>query len=172
MNLCITQPIEKYGTLLHGAQVGPYYRYRDRPALLAIILLTTTVPYFWEEGSPVDMMMRPDKVKERQEHLLSESLKHLVGGSILAYWIHELNPYQLMLFLEGFDLSDLPLCQEFTPEQVRYTVKARAAAWLSSSYGAGIRLTMPAKDVVLMTSLDRAIRKEVFGDSKAKVPVH
>lgn len=130
------QDIKNYGVIIQGQKLGPYYNYKDRPALLAAVMLMTDIPFFWEFGSPVPVEDRPSKLTIT-ENALIDTLYEPIGRRMITGLLTDLDPWDFYSYLEGFPLYNLPFCKTgyCSPEQLRLMVKVRAGTWLLSDKG-------------------------------------
>lgn len=130
MNYCIAQPIEKYSVNVNGIDVGLYQSYKDRPALLAAVLLMTTVPFQYESTSTVPGPLRGAKLEPYVEGLLADTLISCVGRKMVLTLLEYLSPLDFYNYLEGFDLSHLPIRKFYSSdENLRLIIRARVGAW-------------------------------------------
>lgn len=133
MIYCINQPLEKYNVTVGGMEMGLYNSYKDRPALMAAMFLMTHTPFEYEETSTIPETLRACVLREDIEGLLSDTLISCVGNKMVLTLLEFLNPLEFYEFLEGFDLSHLPIRKFYSSdENMRIIIRARVGAWLES----------------------------------------
>lgn len=140
MEYAINQPLEKYNvTLPDGKILGLYETYKERPALLGAVMLMTTAPTAYEEGSLVPFGERPARIEPTIEGYLSDTLISCVGGKMVITLMEFMNPQEFFEYLIGFDLSGLPIRKFYHSDtNMRLIIKSRVGAW-NWMFGAGIR---------------------------------
>lgn len=136
MIYCTTQPIEKYDVTVKGETVGLHMTYNYSPPLLNLILLTTLVPFDYEEGTktpPLDRIVQLD-----DEYKFISSLDVELNGEKLTNLVSTLNPLQFYTRIKDEDLTPLPLCDYYHAGQdgLKMVTAARAVAWAMSYRGA------------------------------------
>ena len=173
MIYAINQNIAQYGVTIQSHNLGPYYNYRDRPALLAAVMMMTDIPFFWEEGSPVPVEERPSKLT-RTEAALIDTLYEPIGRRMVTGLLTDLDPWQFAEYLVGYPLYTLPFCKTgyCTPEQLLLMTKARAGAWLLSPMNRiysvddiGVRKLTQAQQIT------EQVKKEIFANA-GKLFIH
>lgn len=130
MNYAINQPLEKYNTEVNGVEVGLYKSYKERPALMAAMFLMTTAPFHYESTSTIPAPLRAGALEPTIEGLLSDTLISVVGNKMILTLLELLDPYDTYQYLEGFDLSHLPIRKFYnTDENLRLIMRSRVGAW-------------------------------------------
>lgn len=130
MNYCINQPLEKYNVEIEDMKLGIYNSYKERPALLAAVLLLTTAAFEYEEGSLIEPGNRIGSINADMEGYLADTLITNVGGKLVLALLEMLNPYQFLEFIKGFDLSHLPIRRFYqSDDDLRLVIMARVSVW-------------------------------------------
>ena len=130
LNYAINQPLEKYNTVINGVEVGLYNTYKDRPALMAAVFLMTAAPFTYEATSTVPEPLRAGALDPIVEGWLSDTLISCIGGKMVLTLLEFLDPLQFYEYLEGFDLSHLPIRKFYdSDENLRLIIRARVGAW-------------------------------------------
>lgn len=132
MIYCTNQPLDNYDTITSLGLIGLNKTYGDRPALFAAVLLMTEVGFQWEHGSPIPEMDRFCALTPEIEGYLVDTLYYNLGGRLLTTIIGALTPWEMLQYLQGFPIYDMPLCKYYPPKQVLRVVKARVGAWLET----------------------------------------
>ena len=147
MIYCINQPLEDYNCFVDGVEMGLYRSYRDRPALLAAVMLMTTAPFEYEAGSTIPCKDRIGSIDPAFEGYLADTLITSVGGKMIIGLLEMLDPYAFYEYLIGFDLSHLPIRKFYdTDQQLMQIIGARAGVW-SEDCGFVGELVSLAKDI-------------------------
>ena len=130
MIYCINQPLEDYNCFVDGVEMGLYRSYRDRPALLAAVMLMTTAPFEYEVGSTIPCKDRIGSIDPAFEGYLADTLITCVGGKMIIGVLEVLDPYAFYEYLIGFDLSHLPIRKFYdTDQQLLQIIGARVGVW-------------------------------------------
>ena len=137
MIYCVTKPIEEYGDYYPetGLTVGLHYVYGDRPALLNLILLTTVVPYGYEEGTEKAKGTNVATVK--YEDKFKETLTCEVKGVTVEVMVSTMNPVNVYRFIKDENIDDWPICGIYPhkAEAIKLLIGGRAAAWATNYRG-------------------------------------
>lgn len=173
MIYAINQDITQYGVTIQGQNLGPYHTYRDRPALLAAVMMMTDIPFFWEAGSPVPAEERPARLTTTEAALI-DTLYEPVGRRMIAGLLTDFDPWQFAEYLVGFPLYTLPFCKTgyCTPEQLALITMARAGAWLLSPmnriYSIG---DIGVRKLTQVQQVTEQVKKEIFKNA-GKLFIH
>lgn len=164
MIYCVNQALDAYNWGESTPVVGLYQTYKDRPALLAAIMLMTTVPFQYEAWSTVPKESAIGRLEPILEGYLADSLYHNVGGKLIVNLIDTLTPYEFLQYLSGFDLSGLPIRQFYTTDtQLRLIITARVSVWLRQNPVAGL----PALVEIEFKRAEQQVRGAVNGSGKS-----
>ena len=116
--------------------MGLYRTYKDRPALLAAVMLMTTAPFEYEAGSTIPCKDRIGSIDPTFEGYLADTLITCVGGKMIIGLLEMLDPYAFYEYLIGFDLSHLPIRKFYdTDQQLLQIIGARVGAYYTDMDG-------------------------------------
>jgi len=137
MIYCVTRPVEEYGDYFEesGVTIGLHYMYGENPALLNLILLTTIVPYGYEEGTRKPQGKCTAKILH--ENKFKDTLTCEVRGVTIEIVVSTMNPIEVYEFIKDENIDDWPICDIYPQkaEAVKTVVGARAAAWATNYRG-------------------------------------
>lgn len=127
-----TKPIEEYDVHTDtGFTSGLYKNYGGEPALLALIMISSPLPYDYEGDKPE----LERQVMINNPEPLRESLNEVISGETIEHLLKTLTPlkfYEHLMAAHEEELSGLPVVKNYFNGKVelfRNLVGARAAAW-------------------------------------------
>ena len=104
---------------------------KDNPSLFSLLSVMSPFMYQWEEGSPVPVSERVAALDPTLGTLYEASLQTSIGGLSLVNWLAiNTDPVSLYMNLNQFPLTDMPLLQFYTVDQIRLLMRARCYSWI------------------------------------------
>lgn len=123
-------PIEKYSVVMEGYQFGLYDTYINRPTLLALICMTTPLPFDYE-GCREPGKRRVELPPATEEALVRTLATEFCGRTIEEH-LTTLNPLEFHELIRSVDAISLPVIDALlggSAGAFRLITSARATAW-------------------------------------------
>lgn len=123
-------PIEKYSVVMGGHQFGLYDTYINRPTLLALICMTTPLPFDYEGCR--ELGNRRVELSPETEEALSQTLATEFCGRTVEEHLTTLTPLEFYELIQSALTINLPVVNALlrgSERAFRLITCARATAW-------------------------------------------
>lgn len=163
MIYCTTKPLKDYDTTLLGRRIGLYSTYKERPAMLQMVMQITTAPYLWEaQGVPDEA--KPAAIAYEHEAVFSDTLYARLSkqSPMIIGMLATMTPlefYQYLKFTTAAAIATLPICRHFTVEQVITTAGGRAAAWLYGTESSGLYASVDPTELREIVNMNNTLKE-------------